>query len=97
MISIPLLNVSVTNKTIAEIVFNSHKSWVSSVEWSPNDPFVLASSSHDGSVKVWDIRSSLPLHTVQAHKKNEKSLCIAFTGSSIFSGGSDCMVKKFKF
>jgi len=75
----------------------SHKSWISAVEWSPNDPFVLASSSHDGSVKVWDIRSSLPLHTVRAHEKGQKSLCLGFANRTIFSGGTDCIVKKFRF
>lgn len=30
----------------------SHKAWVSSVRWSPTDPFVLASTSHDGTLKV---------------------------------------------
>jgi len=74
----------------------SHKAWISAVQWSPDDPFVLASSSHDGSVKVWDIRSSLPLHTVRAHSKGEKALCLAFADKTIFSGGSDCIVKKFK-
>lgn len=74
----------------------SHKSWVSAVQWSPKDPFVLASSSHDGSVKVWDIRSSLPLHSVRAHAKGQKSYCLAFTNNTIFSGGSDCILKKFK-
>ena len=67
------------------------------MEWSPNDPFVLASSSHDGSVKVWDIRSSLPLHTIRAHSKGSKSLCLAFATNTIFSGGSDCIIKKYKF
>ena len=30
----------------------SHKSWVSGVQWSPTDPFVLATTSHDGTLKV---------------------------------------------
>ena len=58
---------------------------------------MLASTSHDGTVKVWDIRSSVPLHTVKAHTKGTKALCLSFTKDVIFSGGSDCIVKKFKF
>lgn len=74
----------------------SHKSWVSGVQWSPTDPFVLASTSHDGTLKVWDIRSSLPLHTVKAvNKKGEKALCLSFGDGIIYSGGTDCVVKQF--
>jgi ribosome biogenesis protein YTM1 len=75
----------------------SHKAWVSAVQWSPTDPYVLASSSHDGTVKVWDIRSSIPLHTAKAHSKGSKALCLSFADDAIYSGGSDCVVKRFKF
>jgi ribosome biogenesis protein YTM1 len=74
----------------------SHRSWVSDVKWSQTDPFVLASTSHDGTIKMWDIRSSQPLYTVRSHPKGEKGLCLAFGNNSIFSGGSDCVVKVFK-
>ena len=73
----------------------SHKAWVTDVKWSPTDPYVLATTSHDGTVKVWDIRSSLPLHTVRAHPKGEKGLCLSYTDGIIYSGGSDCVVKRF--
>jgi len=73
----------------------SHKAWVTDVQWSPTDPYVLATTSHDGTVKVWDIRSSLPLHTVRAHPKGEKGLCLSYTNGIIYSGGSDCIVKRF--
>ena len=77
-------------------IYCSHKSWVSAIQWSPTDPFVLATTSHDGTLKVWDIRSSLPLHTVRATtNKGDKSLCLAFGDGFIYSGGSDCVVKKF--
>jgi len=74
----------------------SHRSWVSDVQWSRTDPFVLASTSHDGTMKMWDIRSSQPLYTVRCHSKGEKGFCLAFGKESIFNGGSDCVVKVFK-
>lgn len=74
----------------------SHKAWVSAVKWSPKDPYVLASTSHDGTIKVWDIRSTLPLHTVRAFPKEEKGLCLAFGDDVILAGGSDCVVKQFR-
>lgn len=56
----------------------------------------MATTGHDGTLKVWDIRSSLPLHTVRAvSKKGEKALCLAFGDGIIYSGGSDCVVKQF--
>ena len=88
----------------------SHKEWVSAVQWSPRSPYHLASTSHDGTVKVWDIRSSIPLHTVRVFPKSEKGLCMAYgehadSGTdinssggilaSLFLGGTDCVVKQF--
>ena len=74
----------------------SHKGWISNVCWSNVDPYILGSTSHDGTLKVWDIRSSLPLHTVKAvSKKGEKVLCLSFGENVIYSGGSDCVVKQF--
>ena len=87
----------------------SHKAWVSGVQWSRTNPFLLASSSHDGTLKVWDIRSSLPLHTVRVVPKEEKALCLVFGGNSsnqggdgegndnsmIYTGGTDCVVKRY--
>jgi len=78
----------------------SHNAWISSVQWSLRDPYQLASTSHDGTIKLWDIRSSLPLHTVRAFPKAEKGLCLAFgegerSGGFLLGGGTDCIVKQF--
>ena len=98
--TIRLWDMRVDSKTESSLVTDStlkpsHKAWVSAVNWSPTDPYILASTSHDGTVKVWDIRSPLPLHTVRAHEKGEKGLCLAYGKGVIYSGGSDCVVKRF--
>ena len=89
---------SISGSGMDKSLKQSHKSWVSNVKWSGTDPFVLGSTSHDGTLKVWDIRSSLPLHTVKVvngKKGDGKALCLAFGNDVIYSGGSDCIVKQF--
>jgi ribosome biogenesis protein YTM1 len=57
-----------------------HKSWVSSVNWAPNSSFHVASASHDGTVQLWDIRSTKALHVLGTH--DNKALAVAFVGST---------------
>mmetsp|Transcript_2896 Transcript_2896/g.7958 ORF Transcript_2896/g.7958 Transcript_2896/m.7958 type:complete len:513 (+) Transcript_2896:56-1594(+) len=87
----------------------SHKSWISSVKWSQSNAYQLASTSHDGSVKVWDIRSSSPLHTTRIFSKEEKGLALLWLPSTsstddesrghkevIYAGGTDCIIKRLE-
>lgn len=45
----------------------AHSAWVSGLAWSPGSAFHLLSCSLDGEARVWDVRASVPLHTLQAH------------------------------
>jgi ribosome biogenesis protein YTM1 len=87
----------------------SHKAWVSGIKWSQSNAYQLASTSHDGSVKIWDIRSSNPLHTVRTFPKEEKGLSLLWLPSSvptegdevrsneaIYAGGTDCIIKRLE-
>jgi WD40 repeat protein len=47
-----------------------------------------ASASYDGKVKLWDLRSSIPLHTISAH--SDKALSVAFHPNA--AGVSTCLV-----
>ncbi|GAX20981.1 ribosome biogenesis protein YTM1 [Fistulifera solaris] len=71
----------------------SHKAWVSAVQWF--DAYQLVTTSHDGMVKWWDIRSSLPLHSIRAFSKN-KGLALSTTSSAIYVGGTDNRVKRLQ-
>ena len=51
----------------ASEVLKSHTHWVSAVAWHPSSPFHLLSASYDKTVKQWDIRATVPLHTLTAH------------------------------
>eukprot|EP00884_Botryococcus_braunii_P014113 jgi/Botrbrau1/22702/Bobra.0132s0041.1 len=48
--------------------FSSHKGWVVGVAWRPGNSQQFGSASHDGTIKLWDIRSGVPLHTLSDHK-----------------------------
>ena len=51
----------------AEEVLKSHSHWVTSLAWHPSSPHQLVSTSYDRTVKQWDVRAAVPLHTLQAH------------------------------
>jgi WD40 repeat protein len=74
---------------------SSHHSVSLSFWFAPQfrfNPFAV-SGSYDGTVKMWDLRSSMPLHTLQAH--TDKTLAVDFhaagsgAGVSLVSGGAD--------
>jgi ribosome biogenesis protein len=76
----------------------SHKEWISNVKWSYSDPYQIVSTSYDGTIKLWDIRSTVPLYTIpsfleksnsgetKATTNNAKGLCVCYgntgTGSN---------------
>ena len=71
----------------------SHANWVSSVRWCPHSEHLLASACYDGSVRIWDVRSNIPLHEMKAHE-GAKALCVCWDGpSALASGGSDAQLK----
>lgn len=74
----------------------SHKGWVHSVSWKPDSEHVFVSGSYDHTIKIWDIRSTIPLHTLQLH--TDKVLCLAWdlSGGKLLSGGADCVLQIFK-
>eukprot|EP00281_Chroomonas_sp_CCMP1168_P019935 CAMPEP_0206231012 /NCGR_PEP_ID=MMETSP0047_2-20121206/10599_1 /ASSEMBLY_ACC=CAM_ASM_000192 /TAXON_ID=195065 /ORGANISM="Chroomonas mesostigmatica_cf, Strain CCMP1168" /LENGTH=426 /DNA_ID=CAMNT_0053654541 /DNA_START=88 /DNA_END=1368 /DNA_ORIENTATION=+ len=77
---------------------HSHKGWVSAVAWSGRTEWELASASLDSTVKLWDIRASVPQHTIKAHEG--KVLCVAFCSDAggalqLVSGGEDGKLRAF--
>lgn len=89
-------------EAVVQRTFQSHKQWVSSVAWHPTQPHLFLSAGYDGHVKVWDARSTIPLHTLAAH--SGKALDVAWrqpaTDSdnetiAFASGGEDKQLKLF--
>lgn len=75
----------------------SHKGgWVSDVRWHPHQPHLLASACYDGAVRLWDVRTTIPLHTVAQH--DGKALCVIWDGAErVASGGTDAQLRLSRF
>ncbi|KAJ9514254.1 hypothetical protein QJQ45_012237 [Haematococcus lacustris] len=68
-----------------------HAGWVTSLAWCPSSPFHLASGSHDHTMKLWDLRSTVPLCTLASH--SDKVLAVGWAGpQAVLSGGADCQL-----
>lgn len=68
--------------------FSSHSSWISGCKWHPKSIYHLLSSSYDGKVMLWDLRTAWPLAKIDTHK--DKVLCADWWKyDSIISGGAD--------
>ncbi|KAJ2000437.1 ribosome biogenesis protein ytm1 [Coemansia thaxteri] len=78
------------DSTVVKLRLSSHKGFVSSVAWAPASAYMLASASHDSTIKVWDIRSRTPLYTVHATSekdKGKKLLALDWHKSLLLAGG----------
>jgi ribosome biogenesis protein YTM1 len=68
------------SSTVSDTTFRpSHKEWVSDVKWSPTNPYQIVSTSYDGTMKLWDIRTSLPLYTIRTFPNKEKGLSVCYS------------------
>jgi ribosome biogenesis protein YTM1 len=77
-------------------------SWISGVAWHPRRENVLAALTHDGLLRVWDLRATKPLHTLTAHKGKALALCFGRSGGEegaawpLLTGGADGVVRSFE-
>lgn len=67
-----------------------HTDYISLIAWSPNGR-ILASSSADGTIQLWDVETGESLRTIKGNKRGV--WCIAFdpTGEILASGDDDCV------
>ena len=80
----------------------SHTRWVSDIQWHPTSEHTILSASFDGSIKLWDVRSTIPLWTVESDDAtgeedklfcctwiNDRSIAYGGTGRTISTMGLD--------
>eukprot|EP00879_Flechtneria_rotunda_P011935 GHRR01012466.1.p1 GENE.GHRR01012466.1~~GHRR01012466.1.p1 ORF type:complete len:324 (+),score=143.69 GHRR01012466.1:1251-2222(+) len=85
---------SVKGEGLAVKAYAAHESWIASIAWRPNSSYHVATGSHDGCVKVWDIRTAVPVGSLQHHK--DKVLCVGWWASHMLaSGGADCKLQLY--
>jgi ribosome biogenesis protein YTM1 len=73
--------------------FKSHKNWVSALQW--HDREVFASASYDGSVKLWNVGTEIPLSTLFQHE--DKVMALAVNDHVLVAGGTDQIMRTFRF
>ena len=68
--------------------YKSHSNIISDLAWSPHSEHVLLTGSHDHTVRMWDVRSSIPLATLEHH--TDKVLSVGWASRNVLlSGGAD--------
>ncbi|KAK6461424.1 ribosome biogenesis protein YTM1 [Scheffersomyces coipomensis] len=89
----PRVSSTTTDQTSAKLV--GHTNFVVSLSASPINDHIFSSASHDGTVKVWDVRAEKSLYTItREENENSKLKSKVFSVSwdrdiGIISGGED--------
>lgn len=79
---------------VVKMKFSGHSNWVSAVSWCPSSMLMFASASYDGSVRVWDMRSSSCMYSLKAPsgasvEETPKLLGMDWSGDLLSTGGED--------
>ena len=77
--------------------YTSHTGWVSAVMWHPTDAHILVSGSFDSHIKIWDIRSSTPLHTLPSQHKDKVTTLAWLDNETFASAGADKYLRTYSF
>lgn len=77
-----------SNQKKAQKLFKSHSQMISSVDFCPYEDNLFISGALDGVVKVWDMRSDLPLYSVNV-AQNSKIFSVKWVSGKVFVSGGD--------
>ena len=71
---------------------DGHEGWVAAVAFSP-DGTILATGSHDQTIKLWDAATGRELATLRGHTGNVYTVAFSPDGSLLASGSLDGTVR----
>ncbi|PRT54865.1 Ribosome biogenesis protein YTM1 [Wickerhamiella sorbophila] len=78
-----------TKTTTSQAQLIGHRNFVVDLAVSPNNPYMLASASHDGTTRLWDVRANKSMYTVARNAKEDNDVyCVAWK-SVLAAGGKD--------
>ena len=62
----------------AHLFKESHSQSINKVSWNYEDPNILATASHDGTIKIWDLRSEDHSQETHCLESNESVMEVKF-------------------
>ncbi|GMM53089.1 Ytm1 protein [Starmerella bacillaris] len=77
---------SATHASVNQL--NGHKNFVVSIAPNPQNSYQFASGSHDGTIRIWDVRSDKSMFTLERQQKDQDVYCLDWA-DYIAAGGRD--------
>lgn len=82
-------NIFITNAITEQPVYTveAHNRNVTSIAFNPRNEAIIASTSKDGTVKIWDISTGMCKHTLEGHERGARVVAFSPDGQSFATGG----------
>lgn len=84
-----------TGQVMQTLQEGEHKDAVTSVAFDPRGGFEVATTSHDGALRIFDIRKGQLLQAMYVHdrKFDEAAHCVSHAGTRLATGGADAGIR----